>query len=334
MRRCRLVFFILLFAISFVALRIGLYFLWLYQFDLSKVLVDQTMLGQEIQADTPFRIPPIMHQTFKKDTPLPEAWERAHASCLHHHPDFTYRQWNDDSMRAFLVEHFPEHLENYDSYPYTIQRVDAFRYYVLLKEGGVYLDMDIGCRQSMTPLLKSFDLILPKTEPFGVSNDLMMTIPGHPFFKRLVFGLSGANHYYGTKYPTVMFSTGPAFVDNHLMNYLTEEKPSINKTLRFNKNLEQSTVHDKSGGVAIIDGNLYGAVYFYHVAGSSWHGSDAAFVLLLGNHLSSILVWACTSLFLIGMLFIFKVDRFVKLNLSKLKSRVSETIERTSLLDP
>jgi hypothetical protein len=34
----------------------------------------------------------------------------------------------------------------------------------------------------------------------------------HPFFCQLITNLKSANRFYGSAYPTVFFSTGPAFV--------------------------------------------------------------------------------------------------------------------------
>ena len=58
------------------------------------------------------------------------------------HPDWTYRLWTDEDNRRLIEEQFPWFLQTYDRYPYNIQRVDAARYFILYKFGGLYVDID------------------------------------------------------------------------------------------------------------------------------------------------------------------------------------------------
>jgi hypothetical protein len=54
--------------------------------------------------------------------------------------------------------------------------------------------------------------VMPHTAPVGFSNDFFVAAPGHPFLQQMISALPRWNHQFGTKYPTVMFSTGPMFV--------------------------------------------------------------------------------------------------------------------------
>ena len=51
-----------------------------------------------------------------------------------------------------------------------------------------------------------------QTKPVGFSNDFMVAAPQHPFLSQMIAALPSWNRRFGTKYPTVMFSTGPMFV--------------------------------------------------------------------------------------------------------------------------
>ena len=51
-----------------------------------------------------------------------------------------------------------------------------------------------------------------QTKPVGFSNDFLVATPGHPFLGQMLTALPAWNRRFGTKYPTVMFSTGPMFV--------------------------------------------------------------------------------------------------------------------------
>ena len=54
--------------------------------------------------------------------------------------------------------------------------------------------------------------VIMQTKPVGFSNDFMVATAGHPFLAQMVAALPKWNRRFGSKYPTVMFSTGPMFV--------------------------------------------------------------------------------------------------------------------------
>lgn len=97
------------------------------------------------------------------------------------HANFTINVWNATAARTLLIEHYAWFLETYDGYRHPIQRVDAFKYFVLWHYGGIYMDMDISCRPKMPliPLLQ-FPAWFRKTALLGVNNDLMAARPRHP----------------------------------------------------------------------------------------------------------------------------------------------------------
>ena len=77
-----------------------------------------------------------------------------------------YMLWTDETSREFIETYYPYHLHMFDSYEYPIQRADSIRYFVLHHFGGIYMDLDIGCRRRMDGLLKGdWDAILPITKP-------------------------------------------------------------------------------------------------------------------------------------------------------------------------
>ena len=82
--------------------------------------------------------------------------------------------WTDAKSRQLIADHYSWFLPTFDGYKYPIQRADAIRYFVLHRFGGIYMDLDVGCLRPIDPLL-DFEVILPKTIPVGVSNDLMVS---------------------------------------------------------------------------------------------------------------------------------------------------------------
>ena len=191
--------------------------------------------------------------------------------------------WTDASSREFIAQNYRWFLDTFDSYPYAIQRADAIRYFVLHHYGGIYIDLDIGCHRRLDPLLV-FPVILPRTVPVGVSNDLMFSEKEHPFMAQTIHNLITFDHNWILNYPTVMFATGPMFLSAQYGLYtsshpLTPELPG--------------------GEVRILPKSLYGKnadseevphSFFSHFYGSSWHSDDAAFIGFLGEW-GKVLLW-------------------------------------------
>lgn len=77
-----------------------------------------------------------------------------------------YMLWTDESAHDFMEQHYPSFLQMYDSYKYNIQRADSIRYFLLDHFGGIYMDLDIGCRRRMDSLIQGdWEVILPLTKP-------------------------------------------------------------------------------------------------------------------------------------------------------------------------
>ena len=202
--------------------------------------------------------PCILHQTSTNST-VPKRWERYVNKVIERRGDFCqYIHWTDETMRKFIVDHYPWFLQVYDGYWYEIQRVDAFRYFALYHFGGIYLDMDIGLQQNLD-FFTRFPLVLPTTQPIGFSNDFIAAKKHHPFMKYLIEHLASWDRWYLQPYLTVMFSTGPLF-------------------LTFQHALAPSHI---TKDVHTLDFQLYGAnsFHFIHGPGSSWHQNDGEMLL-------------------------------------------------------
>lgn len=74
------------------------------------------------------------------------AWKRMH-------PEYTYTLWTGDKMRAYVASHFPRLLGFYDALPTWIYRCDMFRYMLLERDGGIYIDADMQPVKHLSNLL-------------------------------------------------------------------------------------------------------------------------------------------------------------------------------------
>ncbi|KDE09742.1 hypothetical protein MVLG_00142 [Microbotryum lychnidis-dioicae p1A1 Lamole] len=218
------------------------------------------------------RIPRIIHATWKTDV-VPQRWLAARQGCMDMHPDYEFKLWSDAASREFIATHYAWFLAAFDGYTYPIQRADAIRYFVLHRFGGIYMDLDVGCKRPLDPLLY-YQVVLPATIPVGVSNDIMFSEKGHPFMDNVIRNLLTFNHQYGTNYPTVMFSTGPMFLSAQYGLWPKEDLTLAERQVRvlprrwYGKNAPANEIGDS---------------FFEHFYGSSWHADDAGFITFLGK---------------------------------------------------
>ena len=124
------------------------------------------------------------------------------------------------------------------------------------------MDMDIGCFKTkdvgdIVTYMESSgkQVALPETDPFGLSNDVMIASKHSQFFQKAIEALPTKNRWFGIHYFTVLYSTGSLFLSLLFFNLKPLERRQI----------------------AIIPPKLYskrGTRYFRHLHGSTWHGKD------------------------------------------------------------
>ncbi|KAK5061449.1 hypothetical protein LTR84_007992 [Exophiala bonariae] len=219
----------------------------------------------------PRLIPKIIHQTYKNET-IPERWKAAQQSCIDLHPDYEYMMWTDAKSEAFIEKEYAWFLPTFTGYKHPIQRADAIRYFVLAHHGGVYIDLDDGCKRRLDPLL-SYNAWLRRTVPTGISNDAMGSVPQHPFFLRIIQSLQGADRAWVLPYITIMASTGPLFLSVIWKNWIDEHS-----------HLDQDTW---PGRVRVLMPDEYTKhpwSFFNTFKGDSWHGKDAQFIFWMGKN--------------------------------------------------
>ncbi len=222
-------------------------------------------------------IPKIIHQTWKT-AEVPRDWEESRVSWQRFHPDWQYVFWTDSDLERFISERYPWFIETYRDYPYAIQRVDAARYFILYEYGGIYSDLDVICNRNCDFLLP-YKVVIPKTEPLGFSNDLMMAEPKHPFFLQVMENLAKAHRKFSRnplllRHFRVMLSTGPLYLTGQYRACPVNDEVSI---------LQQSLYSGKEA-TSIVR----------HIRGNSWHAWDSRLLGFLLDHARILLLvlWA------------------------------------------
>ncbi|RAJ25573.1 glycosyltransferase family 32 protein [Pedobacter cryoconitis] len=131
-------------------------------------------------------IPKIIHQTFKTSKlPLLTRW---HISRFRKkNQDYSYEFYDDQRIEAFLTQEYgAEVLSLYKKINIGAAKADFFRYAVLYKKGGVYVDIDSGINGSLNQFIQPDDtaIITREGNPDLFAQWALIYSPGHPFLKK------------------------------------------------------------------------------------------------------------------------------------------------------
>ncbi|EED20773.1 mannosyl phosphorylinositol ceramide synthase CSH1, putative [Talaromyces stipitatus ATCC 10500] len=162
-------------------------------------------------------IPRKIHQIYHDwsgqggNVPHTAQWMRLRDSCINRNPGWEYKLWSTAESREFLQREYPWVLPIYDSYRYPVQRVDTLKYFIMRHYGGIYVDMDNGCLESLEPLR-----YYPAFVTDGIEGPLFINIlgavPHHPFYEYLTNNLWTYNlFYYPLPYLTISYNSGRWF---------------------------------------------------------------------------------------------------------------------------
>ncbi|MET4080985.1 mannosyltransferase OCH1-like enzyme [Pedobacter sp. UYP30] len=176
-------------------------------------------------------IPKIIHQTFKTaDLPFITRWHIA--KFRKKNPEYRYEFYDDDRIISFLKEEYDdETLKLYQRINIGAAKADFFRYAVLYKKGGVYLDIDSGINVALDSFILPTDeaVISEERNPGLFVQWALIFNKEHPFLKQ-TFNLVCEN-IRTNKYPhDVHKMTGPT-VYTKAINFVLKNQPTVNYRL-------------------------------------------------------------------------------------------------------
>lgn len=182
-------------------------------------------------------IPKIIHQTFKTDKlPFITRWHIAR--FRKRNPEYVYEFYDDDRILSFLREHFDkEVLEQYERLNIGAAKADFFRYAVMLKKGGVYLDVDSAITTKLDLFIRPEDVaIISKEHNQGMFVQwALIYAPGHPFMQRTLDIV--LNNIRNNSYPhDVHKMTGPQAYSSAVTACLAENTQIPHRLLGYDYN--------------------------------------------------------------------------------------------------
>lgn len=166
------------------------------------------------------QIPKIIHQVWEGNTiPLPDFLYELGKSWRNKHPDWEYIYWDKARMDSFVHDYYPFYMDIYNKFPYDVMRWDVIRYMILYKIGGLYVDFDYECLESIEPILGEWNCCLGlEPQQHGdlfnrkqvLGNALMASVAKNSFLKNVLEHVfSQRTNDVSNRFFYVLNATGP-----------------------------------------------------------------------------------------------------------------------------
>jgi len=207
------------------------------------------------------KIPKIIHQTYPTKNINSDIQNNIN-NLKNLNPDYEYILYDDNDIINFIKNNYSEHILNtYNSInpEYGPARADYFRYLLMYKKGGIYLDIKSSCD-------RPFDLIINKNDEFILThwgykgswykilnneygeycNWNIIIKKNHPLMKKIIDQITyNINNYNvkknGVGKQSVLFLTGPV---------------AYSKVILKNKNNYKLKIYNNVGDIGLIYNNI------------------------------------------------------------------------------
>ncbi len=169
-------------------------------------------------------IPRIIHQTFKTSSlPFITRW---HINKFRKkNPDYKYEFYDDERVEDFFYQEFEPHVFlSYKKLNIGAAKADMFRYAVLYKRGGIYLDIDSSINDKLNSFINPDDkaIITFEGHPGFYAQWALIYEAGHPFLKKTLDKI--VENISLNKYPNdVHRMTGPSVYTEAINESLIED---------------------------------------------------------------------------------------------------------------
>lgn len=196
-------------------------------------------------------IPRHIYQTWK--TREPEVLHKTHLQQIM--PDMDYTFFDDDMIETFIQEEYDKDtLTLFQKLNVGAAKADLWRYMIMYKRGGVYLDVDSDILTSLDPLLNSGADVVLAAEPAPSSFFVQWALiakPGHDIFRLAVelalFNIKHEHHPHD-----VHKATGPAVLTQAIEEYIHQQGLT---GIHFCEEDYAPFLKFKQGGLIVEDGS-------------------------------------------------------------------------------
>jgi len=164
-------------------------------------------------------IPKVIYQTFYTKK-LPRNIQNLIESMKKINPEFEFFLYDDDEIENFIKNEFDERVYSaFKMLNVGSAKADLWRYCILYKNGGVYLDMDSEITQNLNFLdLDNSSAIVSRESHKGIFLQwCLMFEPNHPILKICLERC--VNNILNKKTENILYLTGPVVFSDSVLEY-------------------------------------------------------------------------------------------------------------------
>ena len=186
-------------------------------------------------------IPKVIYQTYKSKK-IPFVAELAKNRMKKLNPDYEFKLYDDNDILNFLQSEFDERtLKAYKKLTIGAAKADFFRYTILYKKGGIYLDLDAEITENLDNLIKNREAVISRGGKGDYFIQWMLVFnKKHPFLKKIIedmiLNLEEENFYS----KDVLYTTGPHLYTKSINTFLKKENISSYTDKEINSYIEES----------------------------------------------------------------------------------------------
>lgn len=204
-------------------------------------------------------IPKKIFQTYNNNNFHNISHYQAYQSLLKFNPGYEYYFFNDIECRDFIKNNYNENILNtYDKLYPCAYKADLFRYLIIYKYGGIYIDNKYLVRKSFSSFISIHEknVYTKDIKDNLLFNSLLISIPNEDNYKLLIENIVNnvKSNFYG-KCP--LHPTGPRLFYEYFKNENIKLQHKINNN---NKNYLNCYIQDNSNN--IILNTSYEGYYF------------------------------------------------------------------------
>ena len=190
-------------------------------------------------------IPLDIYQTWKtKD--LPPQMRECVETLKRQNPEFKHHLYDDADCYQFIKDHFdPEVAEAYDALIPGAYKADLWRYCILYKRGGIYLDIkycNVGDFKLITLTDREYFVRDIPSSGEGIYNAFMICLPGNHTLKKGIDRIveNVQNRFYGTSF---LEPTGPMLMKSTMSQSELDEVDRAGLTIVVKENPRVIYIH-------------------------------------------------------------------------------------------
>ena len=175
------------------------------------------------------KIPKIIYQTYKKNKPK----NKYMIEFLEKNPDFKYEFYDDDLCEEFIKNNFDNRtLLAFQKLNKGAAKADLWRYCIMYKKGGVYLDLDSSIHINLDDIINKYSSYILYDSNYNLVQWIMIYSPNNKLLKKTIEMCVDRIH---NNEENIFIATGPQVLSDAFFSMILNKDiyDSFNTSLNF-----------------------------------------------------------------------------------------------------